>query len=413
VNIGLVSEHASPLAALGGEDAGGQNVHVASLAAALARTGHRVIVYTRRDDPDLADTVPLAEGVTVEHVPAGPPVPLLKDHMAQYMPAFADWLGDRWEQDPPDIVHAHFWMSGFAAIRAARRPGIPVVQTFHALGSIKRRYQASADTSPLQRISTEAAIGRHASAIIATCTDEVRELAGYGVSPSRIYVVPCGVDADLFRANLAAPRHNAADWPGPHSGARVVTLGRLVPRKGVDTAIAAMAHVPGAQLLVAGGPDASQLDQDPEVSRLRAAAATAGVADRISFTGRVRHEDVPALLRSADVVVSDPWYEPFGIVPLEAMACGSAVVASAVGGHLDTVQDGITGLLVPPRDPAALAERIRLLLGRPRLRSALGSAGLSQVRTRYCWDSIAGETEAVYSRVGRPQPAVPGSGARI
>jgi glycosyltransferase involved in cell wall biosynthesis len=181
----------------------------------------------------------------------------------------------------------------------------------------------------------------------------------------------------------------------------------------VDTAIAAMAHVPGAQLLVAGGPDASQLDQDPEVSRLRAAAATAGVADRISFTGRVRHEDVPALLRSADVVVSDPWYEPFGIVPLEAMACGSAVVASAVGGHLDTVQDGITGLLVPPRDPAALAERIRLLLGRPRLRSALGSAGLSQVRTRYCWDSIAGETEAVYSRVGRPQPAVPGSGARI
>jgi glycosyltransferase involved in cell wall biosynthesis len=117
----------------------------------------------------------------------------------------------------------------------------------------------------------------------------------------------------------------------------------------VDTVIAAMAQVPGAHLLVAGGPDACELEADPEVRRLRAAAATARVADRVVFTGRVRHEDVPALLRSADVVVSDPWYEPFGIVPLEAMACGSSLVASAVGGHIDTVQDGINGLLVPPR----------------------------------------------------------------
>ena len=413
MKIGLVSEHASPLAALGGDDAGGQNVHVASLAAALARSGHEVTVYTRRDDPGLAGAVQLTDGLTVEHVPAGPATVLPKDQIARYMPAFADWLALRWELDRPDVVHAHFWMSGFAAIRAAARSGLPVVQTFHALGSIKRRYQASADTSPPHRIKTEAAIGRRAHAIIATCTDEVRELAAYGVSPRRIYVVPCGVDAGMFRPRLAAARTQAAGWPGPVSGARVVALGRLVPRKGVDTVIAAVAEVPGVQLVVAGGPEASSLDSDPEVRRLTAAAAAAGVADRVVFTGRVRHEDVPALLRSADVVVCDPWYEPFGIVPLEAMACGCAVIASAVGGHLDTVQDGVTGLLVPPRDPAALADRIRLLLASPRLRSALGSAGLSQVRTRYSWDTVAAETAAVYDRVRRPQPALPGEAVRL
>lgn len=413
MKIGLVSEHASPLAALGGDDAGGQNVHVASLAAALARSGHEVTVYTRRDDPGLACAVQLTDGVTVEHVPAGPATVLPKDQIAPYMPAFADWLAFRWELDRPDVVHAHFWMSGFAAIQAAAGTGIPVVQTFHALGSTKRRYQASADTSPPHRIQTEAAIGQRASAIIATCTDEVRELAAYGVSPDRTYVVPCGVDADLFRPGLAASRTHAARWPGPPPGPRVVALGRLVPRKGVDTVIAAMADVPGAQLLIAGGPEASKLDADPEVRRLTAAAAAAGVADRVVFTGQVPHEDVPALLRSADVVVSDPWYEPFGIVPLEAMACGCAVIASAVGGHLDTVQDGITGLLVPPRDPAALAGPIRLLLARPRMRSALGSAGLSQVRTRYSWDAIATETAAVYDRVRRPQPAIPGEAVRL
>lgn len=399
----MVSEHASPLAVLGGEDAGGQNVHVAALAGVLARNGHEVAVYTRRDDPALAASVPLAPGVMVEHVPAGPAAPLPKDRLPEHMPAFAAWLAERWAADPPDVVHAHFWMSGAAALRAARS-GIPVVQTFHALGSTKRRHQAAADTSPPQRIRTEAAIGRSANAIIATCTDEVRELAGYGVRPSRVYVVPCGVDTARFRPGPGT-------LPGPASeGRRLLTLGRLVPRKGVDTVIAALAHLPGAQLIVAGGPDAGQLGQDPEVGRLRAVAAQAGVADRVTFTGRVRHQEVPALLRSADVVVCDPWYEPFGIVPLEAMACGTAVVASAVGGHLDTVKDGITGLLVPPRNPRALADRVGLLLAKPRLRAAIGAAGIRQARERYCWDRIGDQTETVYGRVTRSQAASAGQG---
>jgi glycosyltransferase involved in cell wall biosynthesis len=389
LKIDLVSEHASPLAALGGADAGGQNVHVAALATALAKRGHEVTVCTRRDGPALPDAVPLAPGVTVEHVPAGPPEPLPKDSLFAHMPAFAGWLARRWDVQPPDIVHAHFWMSGVAALMAARRRPVPVVQTFHALGTVKRRYQAGADTSPPQRVRAEAAIARRASAVIATCTDEVSELVACGGQPERMFVVPCGVDCDHFRP---APDADRGGRPG-----RVVTLGRLVPRKGVDTVITAMAGVPGAELIVAGGPEPAGLNDDPEVRRLRAAAVRAGVADRVRLTGRMAHEDVPGLLRSADVIVSDPWYEPFGIVPLEAMACGRAVVVSAVGGHLDTVADRVTGLLVPPRDEHALASRIRHLLSNPGQRRELGAAAACRARAAYSWDRIAAETEAVYA----------------
>jgi len=393
VRIDMISEHASPLAALGGADAGGQNVHVAALAAALARRGHEVTVFTRRDSPRPPDAVRFAPGVTVRHVPAGPPRPLPKDDLLRYMPAFADWLAARWREQPPGVAHAHFWMSGIAAIRAAARSPVPVVQTFHALGSVKRRWQAEADTSPPQRPDVEATIARQATAIIATCTDEVSELVAYGARPETMYVVPCGVDRDRFRPAAEAGA------VGPHSPARVLTLGRLVRRKGNDTVIAAIAGMPGTELVIAGGPDPGQLHEDPEVARLYRVADACGAADRVCFTGRVPHADVPALLRSADIVVSAPWYEPFGIVPVEAMACGKAVVVSAVGGHLDTVEDGVTGRLVPPRDPAALTAALTQLLAEPGLRRRLGAAGAARAAARYPWDKIAAETEAVYACV--------------
>jgi glycosyltransferase involved in cell wall biosynthesis len=393
----MISEHASPLAALGGADAGGQNVHVAALAAALGRRGHEVSVFTRRDSPEAPDAVRLAPGVTVRHVPAGPPRALSKDDLLRHMPAFADWLAERWREQPPDVAHAHFWMSGIAAIWAAARSPVPVVQTFHALGSVKQRWQAEADTSPPQRPGVEATVAQRATAIIATCTDEVSELAGYGARPETLYVVPCGVDGDRFRPE---PQVQAAATRSP---ARVLTVGRLVRRKGNDTVIAAIARMPGTELVIAGGPEPDQLHGDPEVARLCQVAETCGAADRVRFTGRVRHDDVPALLRSADIVVSVPWYEPFGIAPVEAMACGKAVVVSAVGGHLDTVEDGVTGRLVPPRDPAALTAALTQLLADPGLRRKLGTAGASRAAARYSWDTIAAETEAVYASVRQEQ----------
>jgi D-inositol-3-phosphate glycosyltransferase len=393
MKIDMVSEHASPLAALGGPDAGGQNVHVGALAAALARRGHDVTVLTRRDDVEPPDTVAFAPGVTVEHVTAGPMRHVAKDELLPYMDEFAVALSRRWHARPPDIVHAHFWMSGLAALKGARGHALPVVQTFHALGNVKQRHQKSADTSPPGRIRLEGQIARDASAIVATCTDEVKELAEYGAPPDRIHVVPCGVDIEVFR-----PDGPAADRGKP-AGPRIVTFGRLVPRKGIDTIIEALPGVPGAELVVAGGPDRERLRLDAEARRLIDLAETQGVAGRVTFTGHVPHEDLAPLLRSCDVAVSVPWYEPFGIAPLEAMACGLPVVVSAVGGHLDTVLDGVTGLHVPARRPETLAGLLRVLAADPDLRASLGAAAAERVAARYTWARIATETEAVYEKL--------------
>jgi D-inositol-3-phosphate glycosyltransferase len=400
LNIDMISEHASPLAPPGGIDAGGQNVHVAALAVALARRGHEVTVHTRRDDVGSPDSVAYAAGVTVEHVRAGPARPIAKDELAPYMAEFGDRLARRWARRPPDIAHAHFWMSGLAALEGARGLDIPVVQTFHALGSVRHRYQRDADTSPPGRLPVEAQVGRDAAAVIATCTDEAEELDAYGIPPDSVHIVPCGVDVERFRPG--GPVAGRGDRP------RVLTIGRLVPRKGLDTVIEALCHVPDAELVVAGGPARAELERDPEALRLRRLAHARGVAGRVLFTGRVRHQDMPALIRSADLVVSVPWYEPFGIAAIEAMACGVPVVVSAVGGHLDTVVDGVTGLHVPPRVPSALAGRLRRLLTDPRLGASLGAAAARRARERYAWSRIAAETEAVYNGVidGRAEAMV-------
>ncbi|MFI6737618.1 glycosyltransferase [Nonomuraea sp. NPDC050451] len=382
MKIDLVSEHADPLAAIGGVDAGGQNVHVAALAFALARRGHDVVVHTRRSSPEQPRSVPLGDRVRVEYVRAGPAVPIPKDELPPYMPAFAEQLARRWTRRAPDIVHAHFWMSGKAALLAAghRR----VVQTFHALGTVKRRWQGSADTSPPGRIDAERRIGREAAAVLATCSDEVGELHAMGVPGHVISIVPCGVDLDHFTPE--GPRADRGTRP------RVLSVGRLVPRKGVDTVLRALREVPEAELLIAGGSA-----DDPEAARLAGLAGAYGLADRVKVLGSVPHDEVPALMRSADVVVTVPWYEPFGMVPLEAMACGVPVIASAVGGHLDTV-DGC-GVLIPPRRPQALAHALRDLLEAPQRAAELGAAGARRAGQRYGWPRVAEQTEAVYRAV--------------
>jgi glycosyltransferase involved in cell wall biosynthesis/phosphoheptose isomerase len=387
----MVSEHASPLAALGGVDAGGQNVHVAALASNIARRGAEVVVHTRRDDPGPAERVPLGPGVTVDHVDAGPPEPVPKDELMPYMDEFAQRLAEAWRAEPPDVVHAHFWMSGYAALRAAVPLGIPVVQTFHALGVVKRRYQGARDTSPPERIEVERDIVRRADRIIATCTDEVFELIRLGAGNRELTVIPCGVDLELFGPK--GPRD-----PRRAGRRRLVYVGRLVERKGVGNVISALPSVPDAELIVVGGPERQRLDQDSEARRLINLAAKHGVEDRVEFRGRLDRDALPPLLRSADALVSVPWYEPFGITPLEAMACGVPVVASAVGGLIDTVVDGLTGIHVPPRDPERLAGELSMLLDdRPR-RLAFGRAGVERVGRLYQWERIAAATLDVYAR---------------
>ncbi len=389
MRIALVSEHASPLATLGGVDAGGQNVHVAELALGLAKLGNAVTVYTRRDDPKLPTRVAMAPGVVVEHVEAGPAKPIPKDAIFAHLRAFAAHLREAWALDRPDVAHAHFWMSGLAALRAAKPLAIPVVQTFHALGVEKKRHQGAADTSPVERVAYEARIVREAERIVATASAEIFELLRMGANPRSLKIVPCGVDLDRFTPDGPREERRA-------DRLRVVTLSRLVPRKGIADAIEALAALPEAELIVAGGGEAPDLLSDPEARRLSALAREHGVADRVYLRGRVERPDVPLLLRSADVVVCTPWYEPFGIVPLEAMACGVPVVVSSVGGLVDTVVDGMTGLHVPARAPRQLAHALRSLADDPERRALLGRLGVERVRARYSWSRIAAETLDVY-----------------
>jgi D-inositol-3-phosphate glycosyltransferase len=391
MKIAMVSEHASPLAALGGVDAGGQNVHVAELSAALARRGHEVTVYTRRDDPDLPERVPTEHGYTVVHVPAGPATHLPKDELLEHMGPFAQFLDAEWSRDRPDVTHAHFWMSGIATQLAARHLKLPTVQTFHALGVVKRRHQGSQDTSPQDRLRLEAMVARGATWVAATCTDEVFELMRLGRARTRTSVVPCGVDVDLFTPS--GPRAERGDRH------RIVTVGRFVPRKGFDVVVRALAAIPDTELVIVGGPARDELDADPEARRLRELADTLGVGDRVTLYGAVSRADMPAVFRSADVVACTPWYEPFGIVPLEAMACGVPVVASAVGGMLDTVVHDVTGRLVAPKRPAEVADAINHLLHDEFLRQSLGAAGRDRAKSRYSWDRIAADTQRIYDQL--------------
>ncbi|MEW9872047.1 glycosyltransferase [Arthrobacter sp. HS15c] len=434
MKISMVSEHASPLAALGGVDAGGQNVHVAALSEALARRGHTVTVYTRRDAEDLPARVKAGSRLEVVHVDAGPPCHVPKDGLLPHMGDLAQGIAEDWGQRPPDVVHGHFWMSGIAALEAARRaarregpvardstgraPGqddaeyrVPVIQTFHALGTVKRRHQGSEDTSPPQRRWLEPAVGRSVDRIIATCSDEVFELKAMGIDAGKVSIAPCGVDLGLFSTD--GPR---APKPRAH---RLLSVGRLVPRKGVDLVIRALPLLAKAGftdvelLIVGGGAEPGTLHADPEVRRLLDLAEGLGIADKVTLAGQVPREAMPGIFRSADAVVCTPWYEPFGIVPLEAMACGVPVVAAAVGGLQDTVLDHGTGLHVPPRDPEAIANALAVLLGNPDLRAELGAAGQARARARYSWDRVAAETEKAYQLAMAKLPALRMEGAAL
>ncbi|MEZ2388984.1 glycosyltransferase [bacterium RCC_150] len=406
MKISMVSEHASPLAALGGVDAGGQNVHVAALSAALARRGHRVTVYTRRDSTKLPARVRVMRGFEVVHVDAGPPCHVPKDELLPYMGALADGMVDDWAREAPDIVHAHFWMSGLAALKAVRRklaiqePGnisgvpIPVVQTFHALGTVKRRHQGADDTSPVERRHLEPLVGRSVDRILATCSDEVLELKAMSIDTAKVSIAPCGVDLKRFTPEGDVEPRNRSH--------RILSVGRLVPRKGVDLVIQSLAilresGISDVELVIAGGGGEGEgLTMDPEARRLQDVADKYGVRDLVSFRGQVSRDAMPALFRSADVVACTPWYEPFGIVPLEAMACGVPVVAAAVGGLQDSVVHGKTGLHVPPRDPAAIAAALHSLLDDPARARELGNAGRRHAQSRFSWELVAAESEKAY-----------------
>lgn len=413
MRIALISEHASPLATIGSVDAGGQNIYVAHVAKELAALGHHVDVLTRRDDASLPATVDMRPGVRVVHVDAGPARFVPKEELLGLMPAFTRSAQRLFDHSVPyDVIHANFFMSGLVGLRLKEIYEVPLVMTYHALGLVRREHQGSADGFPAERIDIERRIAREADLVVAECPQDRADLMRLYDAPSqRIAMVPCGVDLEVFNP---MPRERARRELGLDASEFIVLqLGRLVPRKGIDNVIRAVGCMDRGmpvRLVVVGG-ESREPDETitPEIARLRAVAREYGVDARVTFLGHRQRDELRTCYAAADVFVTTPWYEPFGITPLEAMACGTPVIGSAVGGIQYSVVDGVTGFHVPPHDPEALARRLTQLHDNPMLARALGRAGVKRVRTMFTWDRVARELAEVYQTVRRPQHAQRGA----
>jgi glycosyltransferase involved in cell wall biosynthesis len=384
-----------------------QDQRLASLVSALAEQDHDVTVYARRDSDEQPEKSEPAPGVTVEHVAAGPAKELSPDSLAPHAAEFGQYLARHWQDNAPDVAHAYFWTSGLAALAGARDLGVPVVQTFLSLQATDPASARPVQARPAQakparaktrsgngggaaRLRLEPVIARSVRAVLASSSSEMSALARLGVRRDSVRLIPRGVDTGTFSPEgPVAPR---GDRP------RLLCVAPLAPNQGVDVAVRALADIPEAELVIAGGPEHGKLRGDKAYRALLRLASDLNVRDRVVFHGSVSDDDLPALLRSADLLVDAPTGEPFATVALEAMACGTPVVASAIGSHLDTIIDGTTGLLVPPARPGLIAQRIRTLLASPMLLEGFGIAAVDRARARYSWDRIGQETLAIYER---------------
>jgi D-inositol-3-phosphate glycosyltransferase len=403
--IALISEHATPLGIFGGVDSGGQNVYVGQLAKHLAAIGYDVDVFTRRDAEHLPEVVEWHHGVRVIHVPAGPSTYLPKERLLPYMADFTSFMLD-WCRNHAtyDLIHANFWMSALVAADIKRAIAIPFVVTFHALGRVRRLYQGDADQFPDDRFAIEDRVVQEADHIIAECPQDRDDLLNlYGANPKRISIIPCGFDSTEFwaihKTHARLTLGLSPDEP------LILQLGRMVPRKGVDNVIQGFAHllnhhqVPARLLIVGGDSELPDPQVTPEIGRLNALAQDLGVASRVTFLGRKGREVLKYYYSAADVFVTTPWYEPFGITPLEAMACGTPVIGAEVGGIKFTVKDGETGYLVPPKEPEMLGDRMAHLLQHPQLASLFGRQAMRRCQDHFTWQKVTSTVAALYEDV--------------
>ena len=405
--IAIISYHTCPVASLGGPETGGLNVYVRELARELSERGHSVDVFTRR-----AGDVPAAEPALVDgspharliHIDAGPAEYVEKALLPDYLDAFEAGIADFAQREglAYDVVHSHYWLSGVAGERLKARWGVPHVAMFHTLGEVKNRSRIS-ELEPAARIDAERLIARDADRTVVASRDEQELLVRlYGADPKRIAVVPCGVNLDLFQP---VGKEEARRKLSLRDDDRILLfVGRLEPLKGVDILLGAAAQVESETdcfVLVIGGDSAAQ---DGEMAHLRHLASELGIAERVNFLGAVDHEKLPLFYSAADVCVVPSFYESFGLVALEAMACGTPVVASRVGGLTATVRDGETGYLIPWRCPEPFAERLELLLDNEQLRRAFGEQARAEVQ-RFRWANVAESVLGVYGDVIEGRPA--------
>ena len=400
--IAIISYHTSPLAPLGGAETGGLNVYVRELASELAERGHHVDVFTRRTDSTSPGTLPISDGGSplgrVVQIAAGPQRYEEKNTLPEYVDEFADGVADfvAAEGTKYDIIHSHYWLSGLAAEQLKARWDVPHIVMFHTLGEVKARSRVS-ESEPEPRIAAETDIARSADRIVVASKDEQQLLARYyGADVGRISVVPCGVNLGLFQP---IEKEEARRQLGLREDDKILLfVGRIEPLKGVDILLGAAAQLESESdcfVLIVGGDDSTR---DGEMEHLRDLASQLGIAERVSFMGAVDHERLPLFYNAADVCVVPSFYESFGLVALEAMACGTPVVASRVGGLSVAVRDSETGYLIPWRCPEPFAERLELLLGNEELRNRFGQAAREEVE-RFRWGNVAEAVLGLYAEV--------------
>jgi D-inositol-3-phosphate glycosyltransferase len=391
LRIAMLSVHTCPLAVLGGKETGGMNVYVRELSRELGRMGVEVDVFTRSQDPMIRRVVPMGDSVRVIHLPAGPEAPLARERVHEHLDEFVDGV-EAWRLTRDvdyDLIHAHYWLSGVVGLTLRERWGVPMLQMFHTLGDLKNRVaRRAADLEPAVRLGEEARVIASADRLVAASVAERAYLVRHaGADPERIAVVPCGVDTQLFSPGDAGETRAAL---GLSADPLILYVGRLAPIKGLETLLDALALLARrgrrVRLVVVGG-DADE-PQDGHEAGLRARIKTLGIGDLVSFAGPQPQETLRTHYVAADVTVLPSHYESFGMVALEAMACGSPVVASRVGGLTTTVRDGVTGFLVAEGDVNALAGRLETLLGDADLRWRLGREGVRWA-AQHRWPCVA------------------------
>jgi len=390
--VAVLSMHTSPLAQPGSGDGGGMNVYVRALACALARAGVACDVYTRAEDPLQPSVIEVEPGFRVVHVEAGPIGPVPRFELPGLVEPFIDATTAYLDASPPvEVLHGNYWLSGAVAHQLKHRRDLPMVATFHTLARVKA--DAGVDDDPEQRARVEHDVINCSDLMLASTESEREQLvAHYGAVPERVEIVPPGVDHSVFFPDDPTLAKKRLDLDGKRT---LLFAGRIQPLKGVGLAVRCLAELrdPEAILLVVGGP--SGPDGDAELARVRDLAHELGVAGNVQFFSPQPHTRLADFYRAADVCIVPSRAESFGLVALEAAACGTPVVAASVGGLRSLVDDGATGFLVDDRDPAAYAAPVAMLLEDPELAAEFGARASARSRT-YSWSITAARLRRLY-----------------
>lgn len=397
--VAYLSMHTSPLMRPGVGDAGGMNVYIDELAATMARRGVEATVFTRRTSPTQPIEVTTPTGYRVVHIDAGPPEPLPVMKLPEWVKVFAGGVVHEMRSAPYDVVHSHYWLSGWAGLIVKQALGIPLANSFHTLGRAKdATRRAGQPLEPLLRLAAESELIASSDCVIASTEYEFDDLLDrYGADPERLCINPPGLDRRMFKPGSRRP---ARDELGLADEPIVLFVGRVQPLKGVDVAVEAFAEIreviPNARLVVVGGPSGDQ--GSAELSRITHRIAELGLIESVSMWEAQPHATIPTFYQAADVLLAPSRSESFGLVAAEAQATGLPVVAAGVGGLLHVVNDGDSGVLVDGWDPTVYAKACLDILQSPTRRDRL-SEGAIESAERFSWELTADRLLELYTGI--------------